>query len=54
MDDMEVLVEAVERAGMREPLVMVLPHVYPCAVVKVMGPGLAGYFGHGCKWGRPV
>lgn len=51
--DTNTLVEMVMRAGLGEPLVVTMEHSFPCAVVRVIGPGMSGYFGNGTQWGRP-
>jgi ribosomal protein S12 methylthiotransferase accessory factor len=43
-DDMRTLLSLVADAGLPEPLVKEFDHPYPCSVVRVMAPGLHGYY----------
>ena len=40
-------------AGFAEPLVVEMDHSFPCSVVRVMAPGLAGYWMPAGAEGRP-
>ncbi len=53
--DIQTLIVKLEAAGMPEPLVVRMDdsHDFPCSVVKILAPGLAGYYSKGCRPGRP-
>lgn len=52
--DREIVVDSVVGAGLPEPLwVDLSPADMPLAVVRVVAPGLAGYFVPNIEWGRP-
>lgn len=45
IEDIAVILELLEAAGIPEPLLKVYDHPYPCSVVRVLIPTLEGYYG---------
>jgi ribosomal protein S12 methylthiotransferase accessory factor len=55
-EDIQTLINHLAEAGIPEPLLINMDgsHDFPCSVVKVLAPGLAGYFSKACRPGRPT
>ena len=54
-EDIQTLITKLDAAGLPEPLLVNMDdtHDFPCSVVRVLAPGLAGYYSKGCRPGRP-
>jgi ribosomal protein S12 methylthiotransferase accessory factor len=52
VSDIKTILMKLDKAGIPEPLIKAFKHPYPCAVVKVAIPTLAGYYHAGGSTGR--